>query len=94
MTTTKMETTKTSNIMTTTEMETTNTANMMTITKKTSMQFPHTFYNKHIACTVQIFKEAYFTHFALNESYSHPLNTNAESKIYNMHEFCKTLRIS
>ena len=69
MKTTQMETTKTSNIMTTTEMETTNTANMMTITKKTSMQFPHTFYNKHIACTFKIFKQVYFTQLPLNESY-------------------------
>jgi hypothetical protein len=79
MKTTQMETTKASNIMTTTEMETTNiattemettnTANMMTTTKKTSMQFPHTFYNKHIACTFKIFKQAYFTQLPLNESY-------------------------
>ena len=69
MKTTEMETTKTSNIMTIAEMETTNTANMMTTTKKTSMQFPHTFYNNHIACTIKIFKQAYFTHLPLNESY-------------------------
>ena len=89
-----MKTTKTSNIMTTTEMETTNTANMMTITKKTSMQFPHTFYNKHIACTFKIFKQAYFTQLPLNESCLHPLKCKTNSKIYNMHELCKTLRAS
>jgi hypothetical protein len=61
MKTTEMETTKISNIMTTTEMETTNISNMMTTTKKTSMQFPHTFYNKHIACTIKISKSLLYT---------------------------------
>jgi hypothetical protein len=61
MKTTEMETTKISNIMTTTEMETTNISNMMTTTKKTSMQFPYTFYNKHIACTIKISKSLLYT---------------------------------
>ena len=69
-----------------------NTTNMMTTTKKTSMQFPETFYNKHIACTFKIFRQAYFTQLPLNESYWRPLNRKTNSKIYNMHEFCKTQR--
>ena len=68
MKTTEMKTTKTSNIMTT-EMEITNTENMMTTTKKTSMQFPHAFYDKHIARTIKIFKQVYFTQLPLSESY-------------------------
>ena len=78
----------------TTEMEITNTENMMTTTKKTSMQFPHAFYNNHIARTIKIFKQVYFTQLPLSESYWHPLNPKTKSKIYNMHEYHKILRTS